>query len=181
MKKALLILFLGVFMVPYPVAFAQRHVKHISAWGTHLGRTDKGTFYEVSYANYLTDKLTLRVSGLREHGELSAAGNYLALSSRLFIAPELFRIGEAVYFHLLLGVSGAYERTNELLALENSENDKAYRTRFTYGPQAGAEADIFFSNRISLVVSGTKGKIFNNSHLDEWPGYAALGLRYHCR
>ncbi|MGV3587972.1 MAG: hypothetical protein ACO1OF_13280 [Adhaeribacter sp.] len=181
MKKALLILFLAVVMVPYPAAFAQRHVKHISAWGAHLGRTEKGTFYEVSYANYLTDKLTLRVSGLREHGDLSATGDYLVLSSRLFIAPELFRIGEIAYFHLLLGVSGAYERTNELLALENSENDKAYRTHFTYGPQAGAEADIFISNRISIVVSGTKGKMFNNSHLDEWPSYTGLGLRYHSR
>jgi hypothetical protein len=108
-------------------------------------------------------------------------GDYLALSSRLFMAPELFRIKEIAYFHLLLGVSGSFERTNEHLALEDSENNNALRTRFTFGPQAGVEIDIFFGNRISLVISGTKGKMFNNSYLNQWPGYVTLGLKYHSR
>jgi hypothetical protein len=179
MKKALLIILLGVGLAPFSAVFAQRHVKHIAAWGAHLGWTEQGAIYEISYTNYLSNKLSLRISVLREHGKLAATGDYLVFSSRLFIAPELFRIGEIAYFHLLLGGGGSFERTN--WPLEVSENNNPLRTRFTYGPQAGAEVDIFFGNRISFVVSGTKGKIFNNSNVDEWPGYAALGLRYHFR
>jgi hypothetical protein len=74
MKKVLLIFLLGVGLAPCSAVFAQRHVKHISAWGAHLGRTEQGALYEISYANYLTDKLSIRVSGLREHGELAASG-----------------------------------------------------------------------------------------------------------
>ncbi|KAA3435961.1 hypothetical protein [Rufibacter hautae] len=173
MKKALLSLLLFIGLGTLSPALAQRHVKHISAWGVHYGRTEMGKFYEGSYINYLTDKLSVRVSGLREFGDLEV-GEYSAFSGRGFLAPQLFRIGEFAYFHLLLGGAASYERTGE-----GSNSDR--RERFTYGPQAGAEVDFFFGNRISLVATGIKGKMFNKTHLDEWPGFISLGLRYHFR
>lgn len=179
MKKALLSWLLLAGLGALSPVLAQRHVKHISTWGAHYGRTEKGNFYEGSYANYLTDKLSIRVGGLSEFGHLEAKGKYSALSARVFLAPELFRIGEFAYFHLLLGGAGSYERTGENLAGEGNKEGK--RERFTYGPQAGAEVDLFINNRISLVASGIKGKMFNRSHLDEWPGFASVGIRYHVR
>lgn len=179
MKNALLsLLFLTILGTVSP-ALAQRHNKNISAWGAHYGRTEKGHFYEGSYTNYLTDKLSVRVSGLRDFGNWRDTAEYSAFSGRVFLAPQLFRIGELAYFHLLLGGGVSYERTQETATGE--ENGGTRRERFTYGPQAGVEVDLFFNNRISLVANGIKGKVFNRSHIDEWPGYASIGFRYHFR
>lgn len=179
MKKALLfLLFLAVLSTLSPV-LAQRHNKNISAWGAHYGRTEKGNFYEGSYTNYLTDKLSVRASGLRDFGTWRDTAEYAAFSGRVFLAPQLFRIGEVAYFHLLLGGVASYERTQEIRTGE--ETDETRRERFTYGPQAGVEIDIFFNNRISVVGNGIKGKTFNRSHIDEWPGFVSIGLRYHFR
>ncbi|WP_181307954.1 hypothetical protein [Rufibacter sp. XAAS-G3-1] len=179
MKKALLSLLIFIGIGSFSPVLAQRHVRHISAWGAHYGRTEKGKFYEGSYMNYLNDKLSVRVSGLREFGDLVVSGEYSAFSGRGFLAPQLFRIGEFAYFHLLLGGAASYERTGEDSDGEGSNSGR--RERFTYGPQAGAEVDFFFGNRISLVATGIKGKTFNKTHLDEWPGFFSLGLRYHFR
>ncbi|WP_026461342.1 hypothetical protein [Adhaeribacter aquaticus] len=179
MKKALLIwILLFGFALLTPV-MAQRHVKHISAWGAHYGRTENGEFYEGSYLNYLTDKISVRVSGLREFGNVEGEREYSAFSSRVFLSPQFFRIGEFAYFHLLLGGMGSYESTKGVSVPR--ESNSAKRERIIYGPQAGLEVDIFLHNRISLVASGTKGKMFNHSHLDEWPGHAGFGIRYHFR
>ena len=177
MKKTLLSFLIVIGLTSILPVLAQRHVKNIAAWGGHYGRTEKGEFYEGSYTNYLTDKMSVRVSGLREFGDVE--GEYSAFSSRVFLSPQLFRIREMVYFHVLLGGMGSYERTGEDLA--DGERNSLRRERFTYGPQAGLEADVFLGNRISLVASATKGKMFNRSHLDEWPGQAGIGLRYHFR
>lgn len=179
MKKALLSLLLLIGIGTLSPALAQRHVRHISAWSAHYGRTEKGKFYEGSYLNYLTDKLSVRASGLREFGDQEGRGKYAAFSVRGFLAPQFFRIGEFAYFHLLLGGAASYERTGEDSGGEGSNSGR--RERFTYGPQAGAEVDFFFGNRISLVATGIKGKTFNKTHLDEWPGFVSLGLRYHFR
>lgn len=179
MKKTLLsLLFLAVLGTLSPV-LAQRHNKNISAWGAQYGRTEKGNFYEGSYTNYLTDKLSVRVSGLRDFGNWRDTAEYAAFSGRIFLAPQLFRIGEVAYFHLLLGGAASYERTQEIRTGE--ETGEARRERFTCGPQVGVEVDLFFNNRISLVATGIKGKVFNHSHIDEWPGFASIGLRYHFR
>ncbi len=179
MKKALLSFLIVIGLSLYMPVLAQRHIKNIAAWGAHYGRTENGEFYEASYINYLTDKMIVRVSGLREFGDVEGEGEYSAFSSRVFLSPQLFRIGEFVYFHVLLGGMGSYKRTGENLI--NGEINSLRRERFTYGPQAGLEADLFFGNRISLVASATKGKMFNRSHLDRWPGQAGIGIRYHFR
>jgi len=179
MKKALLIFLIVIGLTSLLPVLGQRHVKNIAAWGIHYGQTEKGEFYEGSYTHYLTDKISVRVSGLREFGDVDGEGEYSAFSSRVFLAPQLFRIGEIVYFHVLLGGMGSYERTRENLT--DGEMNSLRRERFTYGPQAGLEADLFLGNRISLVASATKGKMFNRSHLDGWPGQAGIGIRYHFR
>lgn len=179
MKKALLTILVGMAITVITPVFAQRHVKQISALGVHWGRTEKGKFFEVSFAHYLTNKLGIRANGMRENGHLGATDKYSAFSSRLFLAPEIYRIREIAFFHLLLGGSGSYERTSA--NPDDSYLNNVLQERFTYGPQAGAEVDVFFGNRWSLVISGMKGKLFNDSSLDEWPGYGSLGLRYHFR
>jgi hypothetical protein len=180
MKKLLSVALLlaGAGSMP---ALAQRHVKHIASWGAHIGRSEQGNYYELSYTPMLTNRLALRISALREDGNLGgAAGKYAAYQSRILLAPQLFRLGEIVYVHLLFGAGGQYERTNEH-GSGNIAPDAKKLQRFTYGPQAGAEADIFLGNRVSLVATGTKGYQFNNSLIDQWPGMASIGLRYHFR
>ena len=179
MKKLLLValLIVGAGMLP---ASAQRHVKHIAAWGAHLGRAEKGDYYELSYTPMLTNRLALRLSGGYETGNLTSRGEYSVYQGRVLLSPQLFRLGEFAYFHLLVGAGAGYEWTNQ-----NGTGDLATGTKepqhFTYGPQADLEADFFLGNRLSLVATGTKGYLFNNSLVDEWPGLASIGLRYHFR
>ena len=112
MKKLLLmtLILAGAGTLP---ALAQRHDKHIAGLGAHVGRSDKGNYYELSYTPMLTNQLALRISGLREDGNLGgAAGEYAAYQGRILLAPQLFHLGEIVYVHLLLGAGGQYERTN---------------------------------------------------------------------
>lgn len=180
MKKLLLVAFVLVGAGLSP-ALAQRHVKHISAWGAHLGRSEKGTYYELSYYSMLTNRLGIRLSGLREAGNLGKkAGDYAAYQGRVLLAPQLFQIGEVVYVHLLLGAGGHYERTNQGGTGELPLN-ASQPQRFSFGPQAGAEADIFLGNRLSLVATGTKGYQIDQSSIDQWPGYLSAGFRYHFR
>ncbi|RAK62433.1 hypothetical protein [Hymenobacter edaphi] len=179
MKNLLLVALLlaGAGAVP---ASAQRHVQHISSWGAHLGRSEKGSYYELSYTSMLTNHLALRASGLRETGTLDGRGEYVGYAGRLLLAPQLFRLGEVAYVHLLLGAGAGYERTDENGTSELPSNAKQPQ-RFTYGPQAGAEVDVFLGNRFSLVGTATKGYLFNNSLIDQWPGFSSVGLRYHFR
>jgi hypothetical protein len=179
MKNLLLVALLlaGAGAVP---ASAQRHVKHIASWGAHLGRSEKGDFYELSYTSMLTNRLALRVSGLHDAGNLSGRGEYVSYVGRVLLAPQLFRLGEVAYVHLLLGAGAGYERTVENATSEPAPDAKEPQ-RFTYGPQAGVEVDCFLGNRLSLVATATKGYLFNNPLIDQWPGYASAGLRYHFR
>ena len=179
MKKLLLVVLLlaGAGILP---ASAQRHVKHISSWGAHVGRSEKGDYYELSYTAMLSNRLALRLSGGYENGNLATAGEYSVYQGRVFLSPQLFQLGEFAYFHLLLGAGAGYEWTNQ-----NGTGELAIGTkepqRFTYGPQAGLEADFFLANRLSLVATGTKAYLFNNPLVDQWPGMASVGLRYHFR
>jgi hypothetical protein len=84
------------------------------------------------------------------------------------------------YVHLLLGAGIGYEHSGENDTAELAADVKEHQ-RFTYGPQAGAEVDCFLGNRLSLVATATKGYLFNNPLIDQWPGYASAGLRYHFR
>ena len=104
----------------------------------------------------------------------------LTVAGRVLLAPQLFRLGEVAYVHLLLGAGAGYERTGENNTGE-LPTDAKQPQRFTYGPQAGAEVDVFLGNRFSLVGTATKAYLFNNTLIDQWPGYASAGLRYHFR
>lgn len=177
MKKLLLVALLTAGAGAAP-ALAQRHIKGTAAWGAHVGRSEKGSFYELSYTPLLTNRLGLRFSGLREAGTLGRQGDYSAYQGRVLLAPQLFRLGEVVYVHLLVGAAGQYERTARQRTGE-LPLDGSTPQRFTYGPQAGAEIDWFLGNRLSLVATGTKGYLLNTSLVDEWPGYLSAGLRYH--
>lgn len=175
---SLIVLFLvGAGATP---ALAQRHDKHVAGAGGHFGRSDKGQYVEVSYLPYLTNQIALRVSGSYEYGNLPGRGKYSSFNGRVFFAPQLFQLGEFAYGHLLLGGGAGYEQTNvngsgELPTGTSKPN------RFTYGPQAGAEADFFLGNRVSVVITATKSYLFNKPLIDEWPGQASGGLRYHFR
>ncbi|WP_227610281.1 hypothetical protein [Hymenobacter translucens] len=179
MKNLLLVvLFLtGAGILP---ASGQRHVKHIASWGAHVGRSEKGDYYELSYTPMLTNRLALRLSGGYEAGHLATRGEYSVYQGRVLLSPQLFRLGEFAYVHLLLGAGAGYEWTNQNGTGE-AANDSNEPQRFTYGPQAGLEADFFLGNRLSLVATGTKGYLFNNPLVDQWPGMAGVGLRYHFR
>ncbi|GAA4366003.1 hypothetical protein GCM10023185_36820 [Hymenobacter saemangeumensis] len=179
MKKLLLLALLlaGVGLSP---AFAQRHVKHLASWGVHLGRSETGDYYELSYTPMLTNRLALRLSGGYEHGTLAARGEYSVYQGRVLLAPQLFRLGEVAYVHLLVGAGAGYEWTNQNGTGEMTTGANEPQ-RFTYGPQAGAEVDVFLGNRLSLVATGTKGYLFNNPLIDHWPGLASIGVRYHFR
>ena len=179
MKKLLLVVLLlaGAGVLP---ASAQRHVKHISAWGAHVGRSGKGDYYELSYLSMLSNRLALRLSGAYEKGTLGTRGDYSVYGGRVFLSPQLFRLGEFAYVHLLLCAGASYEWTNQNGTGELATGTKEPQ-RFTYGPQAGIEADFFLGNRLSLVATGTKGYLLNNPLVNQWPGMAAAGLRYHFR
>lgn len=179
MKKLLLLLLLAG--VGTQSALAQRHIKHISTLSAQIGRSEQGDYYELGFSSFLTNRTALRVSGLYERGSLGATGtgNYSSYGSRLFIAPQLLHLGEFAYVHLLLGLAGNYEFGGEQSTTDGPGTER--RQRFTYGPQAGAEADFFLGNRVSVVATATKGYLFNNPIIDSWPGYAGVGLRYHFR
>ncbi len=74
MKKLLLVVLLlaGVGILP---ASAQRHVKHLASWGAHLGRSETGNYYELSYMPMLTNHLALRLSGAMSTAPLLLAAN----------------------------------------------------------------------------------------------------------
>ena len=179
MKKLLLVVLLlaGAGILP---ASAQRHVKHISSWGAHVGRSEKGDYYELSYTPMLSNRMALRLSGAYETGKLGTRGDYSVYGGRVFLSPQLFRLGEFAYVHLLLGAGAGYEWTNQNGTGELATGTKEPQ-RFTFGPQAGLEADFFLGNRLSLVATGTKGYLLNNPLVDQWPGMASGGLRYHLR
>jgi hypothetical protein len=175
---SLVVLFLvGAGAMP---ALAQRHDKNVASIGGHFGRSEKGQYAEISYLPYLTNHIALRVSGVYEYGNLPGRGKYSSFNGRVFFAPQLFRIGEFAYVHLLLGGGAGYEQTN-VDGSGDLPTGTNKPTRFTYGPQAGAEADFFLGNRVSVVVTATKSYLFNNPLIDEWPGQASVGLRYHFR
>ena len=95
----------------------------------------------------------------------------------MLLSPQLFHLGEVAYVHLLAGAGAGYEWTNQNGTGELATGSKKSK-RFTYGPQAGLEADFFLGNRLSLVATGTKGYLFNNPLVDQWPGTARVGLRH---
>lgn len=179
MKTLSLVLLLLVGVGARP-ALAQRHDKHVAAVGAHLGRSEQGEYIELSYLPYLTDYLALRVSGVYEYGNLPGRGKYSSWNGRVFFAPQLFRLGEFAYVHLLLGGGAGYEQTN-LQGSGDLPLDKDKPNQFTFGPQAGAEADFFLGNRVSVVITTTKSYLLNKPLIDEWPGQAGVGLRYHFR
>ncbi|SNR99136.1 hypothetical protein [Hymenobacter mucosus] len=179
MKKLLLVVLLLAGVGILPVS-AQRHVKHLASWGAHLGRSETGDYYELSYTPMLTNHLALRLSGGYEHGTLTTRGEYSVYQGRVLLSPQLFRLGEVAYVHLLVGAGAGYEWANQNGTGEMMSGAKEPQ-RFTYGPQVGAEADFFFGNRLSLVATGTKGYLFNNPLVDQWPGLGSIGLRYHFR
>lgn len=177
MKKLLwLLLLAGAGSRP---ALAQRHIKHISTWSAQVGRSEQGHYYELGFSSFLTNRTALRVSGLYERGALNTVDNYSSYGGRLFIAPQLLHLGEFAYVHLLVGLAGNYEFGGEQPTRDGLGTER--NQRFTYGPQAGAEADFFLGNRVSVVATATKGYLFNNPLIDRWPGYAGVGLRYHFR
>jgi hypothetical protein len=177
MKKLLLLLLLAE-AGSHP-ALAQRHIKHISTVSAQIGRSEQGHYSELGFSSFLTNHTALRVSGLYERGALGSAGTYSSYGGRLFIAPQLLHLGEFAYVHLLLGLAGNYEFGGEQPTSDGLGTER--RLRFTYGPQAGAEADFFLGNRASVVATATKGYLFNTPLIDSWPGYAGVGLRYHFR
>ncbi|TGE14974.1 hypothetical protein E5J99_13785 [Hymenobacter elongatus] len=134
----------------------------------------------MSYTPMLTNRLALRLSGGYENGHQTSRGEYSVYQGQVLLSPQLFHLGEVAYFHLLVGAGAGFEWTNQNgsgeLVAGSSEPQ-----RFTYGPQAGLEADFFLGNRLSLVATGTKGYLFNNSLIDHWPSLASVGLRYHFR
>ena len=160
-------------------ALAQRHIKHISTWSAQVGRSEQGHYYELGFSTFLTNRTALRIGGLYERGSLGTEGNYSAYGGRVLIAPQLLHLGEFAYVHLLLGGAGNYELGGEQPTSDGLGTER--RQRFTYGPQAGAEADFFLGNRVSIVATATKGYLFSNPLIDRWPGYAGVGLRYHFR
>ena len=180
MKNLLLLVVMLVAGAGASPALAQRHDRHIYSLGAHAGRSDKGHYAELSYLSYLTNHIALRVGGIYEYGTLPGRGKYSSFNGRVLFAPQLFRIGEFAYVHLLLGGGGGYEQTN----LDGS-GDLAPNTdnprRLTFGPQAGAEVDFFLGNRVSVVATATKSYLFRNPLIQEWPGQAGVGLRYHFR
>lgn len=178
MKKLLLMALLAAAGI-LPAA-AQRHVKRIASFGAHVGRSETGDSYELSYTPMLTDRLALRLGGGYETGTLGTRGDYAVYGGRVLLSPQLFRLGEFAYVHLLLGAGAGYERTNRH-GSGDLITDAAEPQRFTYGPQAGLEADFFLGNRLSLVATATKGYLLNNPLIDCWPGRASVGLRYHFR
>lgn len=156
---------------------AQRHIKGVGAVGAHYGKTEKGTYAEISYNRFVSNGLFLRFGATRERGTLGQEGEYSAYGLTALAAPQLFRLGETAYLHLLVGVVGRYERTGE-----NGTNGQDRGTdpqRATVGPQAGAELDIFLGNRFSLVGTATKSTLFGGALIDRWPGFYGVGLRYH--
>lgn len=104
----------------------------------------------------LTDHLALRLSGGYEHSALAARGEYSVYKGRVLLSPQLFRLGKVAYFHLLVGAGAGYEWTNQNGTGE-LVTGSVEPQRFTYGPQAGAEADFFLGNRLSLVATGSFG------------------------
>lgn len=177
MRKTMLSILLVALLGTCLPTKAQRHVKRISAWGLHYGLTEQGKYYEVTYLNYLTDKLAVRAGALREFGNMPGKSEHAAFTVRVFLSPQLFSLGEIAYVHALLGAAASHERAGAKGAGETPEANKPQR--FTYGPQIGAEADIYFSNRVSLVATATKGRQLNNTLINSWPGYVGLGLHYH--
>ena len=112
MKKLVLVVLLlaGAGILP---ASAQRHVKHISSWGVHIGRSEEGDYYELSYTPMLTNRLALRLGSGYETGNLATRGEYSVYQGRVFLSPQLFRLGEIAYFHLLFGAGASYEWANQ--------------------------------------------------------------------
>jgi len=178
--KTLLIVLLSLVGVGTRPALAQRHDKHVATIGGHFGRSEKGEYAELSYLPYLSNHVALRVSAVYEYGTLPGRGKYASWNGRAFFAPQLFRLGEFAYVHLLVGGGAGYEQTN-LKGSGDLPADTKTPARFTFGPQAGLEIDFFLGNRFSLVATGTKSYLFHNPLLDEWPGHAGAGLRYHFR
>jgi len=49
----------------------------------------------------LTDRLALRLSSDYETGHLVTRGDYAVYQGQVMLSPQLFRLGEFAYFHLL--------------------------------------------------------------------------------
>jgi len=177
MKTLLLVSFLVAGVGTWLPALAQRHIKGIGAVGAHYGKTEKGTYAEVSYNQFVSNGLSLRFGATRERGTLGPEGEYSAYGLTILAAPQLFRLGETAYLHLLVGVIGRYERTGENGT--NGQESGKDPQRATVGPQAGAELDVFLGNHFSLVGTATKSVLFGDALIDRWPGFYGMGLRYH--
>ncbi|QNE42018.1 hypothetical protein F1C16_20555 (plasmid) [Hymenobacter sp. NBH84] len=177
MKTLILVGCLMVGAGTWLPALAQRHIKGVGAIGVHYGRTEKGTYAEISYNRFVSNALSLRLGATRERGTLGLKGEYSAYGLTALAAPQLFRLGETAYLHLLVGVVGRYERTGENGT--NGQDGGTDPQRATVGPQAGAELDVFFGNRFSLVGTATKSALFGGALIDRWPGFYGVGLRYH--
>lgn len=162
-------------------ALAQRHIKGLNSLSASYGATEKGMFTEVSFARLLSNRNALRLAVTRENGTMGASGDYSAYGVRAAFSPQLFRLGEEVYVHLLVGGTGQYERTGQKGSATNIPEDAKRPQRFTYGPVAGAEVDFFLANRFSIVGTATKTYLFNNPLIDKWAGFYSGGLRYYFR
>lgn len=173
MKRSLLLLALLAGLVTLP-ALAQRHIKNFNAVGVTYGASEQGTLVELSYGRYVTDHLLLRTAALSEWGNTTNGYRVGQLSAHL--APQVLCLGEFFYLHTLAGVVGRYEWTDKNRTAEDASQTPQ---RVTFGPELGAEADLFLGNRISLTGSARKARVFNNSRIDAWPGTYTVGLRLH--
>jgi hypothetical protein len=147
-----------------------RHIEGIRGFDISAGENQMGRQFSMGYARYVNENFIARLLLNYEFGKINLTG----YSTRyLFIEfnSTLFRIKNRVYINIAYGA---------LLGDENSTNEvlNAKGETFEYGLLAGANAEVYLLNKLSLL--GEFKQIWDNgSGFGSFRYYTNVGLRFY--
>lgn len=164
-------------LLPQP-ARAQREVRHLSSLTAEVGTTNAGTYYQVGFSRFISDRTQFLVQMLAENGPRANAAPdtdpqaYRGYELGLGLAPRLLHIGEVVYLRLPLELRTRYERRPPVGGQPDSDG-------FSVGPSVALAADIYLLDRVSLRGEVRQGWQPLGSVERRLPRYFGAGLAFH--
>jgi len=153
---------------------AQRHIKGVKSLDFLAGLTGKGYYGEVAYNVFYSNKLYLNYSGRYEQAVIDGAG-LVSYSLNPSVNYTIYSPTPWLFFSLKGGVSGYYENIDTNIP-DGYQLKADSKSNFNYGVFAGAESELFFSNRISWIINFRQNYNFARSGSTVY--YVGTGIRF---
>jgi hypothetical protein len=154
MKKISFIMLVLFACMRFADVNAQRHVQGISAIDVQGGISGKGIYFGLGYTKFLGEKTYGKLNANYEMATIGRT-DYKQYFINITPAYSLANINESVYFNVLGGLSAGLETAK-------SAETNLDLSKFIYGGLVGAEIEIYFSDKVALLLNGSQHIMFGS-------------------